>query len=63
MGEVFAENYAAISGKGLICDVIACEDRKIIFLNMQNILTTCRRACAFHARLIKNMFRISAQKI
>ena len=62
MGEVFAENCAVISEKELICNDVACEDRKILFLNMQNILTTCRRACAFHARLIKKMFRISAQK-
>ena len=24
-GEVFAENYAAIPGKELVCDVVACE--------------------------------------
>nr|WP_072515021.1 Crp/Fnr family transcriptional regulator [Ndongobacter massiliensis] len=61
-GQVFAENYAAIPGRELVCDVVACEETEVLFLNMQNVLTTCRRACAFHTRLIKNMLRISAQK-
>lgn len=61
-GQIFGENYAAIPGKDLICDVIACEETRVLFLNMQKLLTPCQRACAFHTRLIKNMLRISAQK-
>lgn len=61
-GEIFGENYAAIPGKDLICDVIACEETRVLFLNMQKLLTPCQRSCAFHTRLIKNMLRISAQK-
>ena len=61
-GQVFAENYAAIPGKELVCDVVACEDTQVIFLNMRNMLTTCRRGCTYHNRLVQNMLRISAQK-
>lgn len=61
-GEVFAENYAAIPGKELVCDVVACEETKVIFLNMKKLLTTCVKACAYHHRIIQNMLRISAQK-
>lgn len=61
-GEVFAENYAAIPGKELLCDVVACEDTAIVFLNMKHVLTTCRKGCADHNRIIQNMLRISAQK-
>ena len=61
-GDIFAENYAAIPGKELVCDVITCEKSKIIFLNMRNILTTCQRGCDYHKRIIQNMLRISAQK-
>lgn len=61
-GEVFAENYAAIPGEELICDVVACEETEVLFLNMQKLLTTCQQACPFHTRLIMNMLRISAQK-
>lgn len=61
-GEVFAENYAAIPGKELLCDVVACEETEIVFLNMKHVLTTCRKGCAYHNRIIQNMLRISAQK-
>lgn len=61
-GQVFAENYAAIPGKELLCDVVTCEETEVLFLNMRNMLTTCRRGCSFHTRIIQNMLRISAQK-
>ena len=61
-GEVFAENYAAIPGKELLCDVVACEDTHVLFLKMQSVMTTCRMGCAYHNRIIQNMLRISAQK-
>lgn len=59
-GQVFAENYAAIPGKELLCDVVACEETEVLFLSMRNMLTTCPRGCAFHTRIIQNMLRISA---
>ena len=40
-GQVFAENYAAIPGKELLCDVVACEETEVLFLSMRNMLTTC----------------------
>lgn len=61
-GQVFAENYAAIPGRELLCDVVACEKAEVLFLNMQNMLTTCKKGCAFHTRIIQNMLQISAQK-
>ena len=61
-GEVFAENYAAVPGKELLCDVVACEDTHVLFLKMQSVMTTCRMGCAYHNRIIQNMLRISAQK-
>ncbi|MFR9296685.1 MAG: Crp/Fnr family transcriptional regulator [Aedoeadaptatus pacaensis] len=60
-GEVFAENYAAVPGKELLCDVVACEDTHVLFLKMQSVMTTCRMGCAYHNRIIQNMLRISAQ--
>lgn len=61
-GEVFAENYAAIPGKELICDIVASEDSEVLFLNLLKLLTICQSGCAFHNRLIQNLLRISAQK-
>lgn len=61
-GQVFAENYAAIPHKELLCDVVAAEETEVLFLNMHNLLTTCNKACSFHTRIIHNLFRISANK-
>ncbi len=61
-GKTFAETYAAIPGKELLCDVLAAEDSKVIFLNMNKLLTTCQNSCVFHQRLIQNLLRISATK-
>ena len=61
-GSVFGENYAAIPGKELICDVLASEDSEILFLGMHSLLTTCKNGCSFHHRIIENLLKISAQK-
>ncbi|MDO5015051.1 MAG: Crp/Fnr family transcriptional regulator [Clostridia bacterium] len=61
-GQVFAENYAAVVGKELICDITACEDCEILFLNLRSVMTTCQRCCSFHQQLIYNLLKISAQK-
>lgn len=61
-GKIFAETYAAIPGKELLCDVVAAEDCEILFLNMNKLLTTCQNGCSFHNRIIHNLIRISANK-
>lgn len=61
-GDIFAENYAAIPGRELICDVVATEPSEILFLDLNKLLTTCQNGCSFHQRLIHNLIRISAQK-
>lgn len=59
---VFAETYAAIPGKELLCDVVAAEDSRVLFLDMRRLTTTCAVGCAFHQRLVHNLLRIFAQK-
>ena len=61
-GMIFAENYAAIPGKELICNVVSAENSEILFLDLSKLLTTCQNGCIFHQRLIHNLLRISAQK-
>lgn len=61
-GSIFAENYAAIPGQELLCDVVAAEDCMIMFLDMNKLMTTCQNDCTFHHRLVHNMLRICAQK-
>ena len=61
-GSIFAENYAAVPGKELICDVVAVEDSRVVFFDMNKLESTCGNSCAFHNRLIHNLLKISAQK-
>ncbi len=61
-GAIFAENYAAIPGKELLCDVVAAEETEVLFLDLSKLMATCESACGFHQRLIYNLLRISAQK-
>ena len=61
-GEIFGENYAAVPGKELVGDVVAAEDTRVLFLDLQKVYTVCRHGCPFHHRLIENMLLISAQK-
>lgn len=61
-GRIFAENYAAIPGKELLCDVVAVENSEILFMDYTKLLTTCQNGCRYHQRLIHNLLRISALK-
>ncbi len=61
-GEVFAEAYAAIPSKELLCDVIACEDSTVLFLPMARAVGLCQESCPAHLRLIQNLIQISAIK-
>lgn len=61
-GDLFAENYAAIPGRTLLNDVVAAETTEILFLNLDRLLTTCKKGCAFHNGLIHNLVKISAMK-
>ncbi len=61
-GMIFAESYAALPGKELLCDVVAAEDCTVLFLKMDKLLTSCSSACSFHSRLIHNVIRLFAAK-
>lgn len=61
-GDIFAENYAAIPGRELLCDVVAAEDSEVLFLGMNKLISTCQHVCPFHRRLIQNLLRLSAMK-
>lgn len=61
-GDVFAQNFAAIPGRELNCDVVAAEDTEVLFVDIHRLLSTCQSRCPQHRYLIHNLFRISAQK-
>lgn len=61
-GQIFAETYAMLPNKELLCDVVANEDTSVLFVNADKILTVCQNTCSFHNKLIHNLLKISAQK-
>lgn len=61
-GDIFGENYAVLPEKTLAKEVVAAEPTEILFLNLDKLLTTCKKGCAFHNEIIHNLFKISAIK-
>lgn len=61
-GQVFAETYACVPGEKLMVDVISVKESRILFLDVQKILTTCPSACSFHSQLISNLLTIMSVK-
>ena len=61
-GQIFAETYAVIPSKELLCDVAANEETSALFINADKVITVCRSACSFHNTLIRNLLKIAAQK-
>lgn len=61
-GDTFGESYACSFGQVLQISAIAAEETKVLFLNVNRVLTTCSHACVFHTTLIQNLLTVCAQK-
>ena len=61
-GGTFAEGYACLNDTASGVSVQAAEPSTVMFFHARRILTTCPTACAFHARLIRNLAEILALK-
>lgn len=62
VGDVFGLSYAAFPGKQLPCDVIANGDCKVLFLNIDRLLTVCPNSCSYHSKVVHNLFKMAASK-
>lgn len=62
VGEMFGEAYVAPESGVLLNDVIAVEDSKVIFFDVNRIITTCSSACSFHSKVVQNMFFAISEK-
>jgi CRP-like cAMP-binding protein len=58
---MFAE-AAVCAGRGLPVSVVAKEPSEVLFLDYNRVVTACTSACAFHAKLIRNMISVLARK-
>ena len=47
-GEIFAETYATIPNKEMLCDVVAAEKTEVLFINVEKVLSVCENQCSFH---------------
>lgn len=61
-GQLFAESYACTPGAALGVSVMAETACTVLFLDVRRLLTSCSSACEFHARLIRNLLAVTAQK-
>ena len=61
-GGLFCEAFACADIEKLPVSVIAAEASEILFVNCKRIIASCPSACAFHAKLIRNLTLILAQK-
>jgi CRP-like cAMP-binding protein len=61
-GELFAEAFPLAGIPRLPVSVRAAEKSEILLLDCKKIGASCPSACAFHARLVKNLLRILAEK-
>ena len=61
-GHIFGETYACLKGEPLMVDVQASERSRILFMDVNRILTTCSSSCDFHNRLIRSLMYVLAGK-
>ena len=54
-GDLFGEVYACAGVEHLEVSVVAKTDVKVLFLDIQKVLTVCSNGCEFHTKIIKNL--------
>lgn len=61
-GDIFGEAYAINASAPLEMNIFSAADSRILFLEVNKILTVCSSACEFHNRLIQNLLTLVARK-
>lgn len=59
---MFAESFSCADASELPVSVIAQTSCQILLIDCKKILTTCSSSCLFHARLIRNLMKVLANK-
>lgn len=60
-GGAFAEAFASLGAPARF-GAVADEAARILFLNVERVLTTCSSACRFHQQLVRNLVTVLAGK-
>ena len=61
-GEICGEAYAASQSGGILHDVVAVEESRLVFFDVKKILTVCPNSCRFHCLVVQNLFFILSEK-
>ena len=61
-GETFAEAFACSPAGTADADVVAASDCELLLLDIDRVMRTCTSACAFHARLVRNLLSVMAER-
>lgn len=61
-GDLFGEVYACAGVKHLEVGVVAKTDVKVLFLDIQKVLTVCSNGCEFHSKIIRNLLSSIAER-
>ncbi len=62
VGQIFGETYACVPAETLEVSIITAEASEVMFLDIQRIMNVCSSTCVFHARLIRNLLSVLAEK-
>ncbi len=61
-GEVFGETFVCANVEVMPLSALAAQDCKILWMELQRMLTVCSNACGFHQRMVKNLLHEVAKK-
>ena len=61
-GALYGEDYACAGVKHLEVGVVAKTDVKVLFLDIQKVLTVCSNGCEFHSKIIRNLLSSIAER-
>ncbi len=61
-GEVFGETIVCANVKAMPLSALAVQDSKIMWMELQRMLTVCSNACGFHQTMVKNLLFEVAKK-
>jgi CRP/FNR family transcriptional regulator, dissimilatory nitrate respiration regulator len=59
---LFGETFVCSDNQYSPVTVISSDDSKILFIDFNSIIYTCKNNCSFHSELIKNMLKVIANK-
>lgn len=60
--ELFGESFAMDPGAKAGTSFVAASYVRVLFLCLPAVMTSCRHACSYHAKLTRNLFALMARK-